>query len=189
MGLVGDLIQPVTGIAQSIFGAVQRNKAKKAYEGMENLDYTKSAAYGNAQVSENMAGRFAQEGLPQESLNLYQDQANRTVSSGISSIGSLRSGVSGVAGLASTVLDSNRQIMAMDSNQRLQNREKWFNTRDNLMSQQQKAFDYEMGYDLLERSRYLSEMAGGREQFNQGLNNIAGGLGNLGVDQIGENKK
>jgi len=182
---VGAIIQSATGIAQSISGAVQRNKAKKAYEGMENLDYTKSAAYGNAEVSENIAGRFAQEGLPQESLNLYQDQANRTVSSGISSIGSLRSGVSGVAGLASTVLDSNRQIMAMDSSQRLQNREKWFNTRDNLMSQQQKAFDYEMGYDLLERSRYLSEMAGGREQFNQGLNNIAGGAGNLGVDQIG----
>lgn len=162
---------------KGIVGAIQRGRAKRKYENMERLDYTDSLAYKTALSSERMASRYAQEGLPQESLNYYADQSARTMASGISSIGSLRSGVAGVGGLATSVLDSTRRLAAMDSEARLQNRQRWFEQRANLQQQQQTAFDYEMGYDMLERARYLSEMSAGREQFTagaQGIVNIAG---------------
>jgi len=189
LGPYGAAVGGVVGGAVGFFKGKKAQDAEDSLDAMPNLDYTQSLAYKNAQVSENLASRYAQEGLPQETLNMYQDENNRVVASGLNSIGSLRSGISGVAGLASTVLDGNRKIMAMDANQRLENRDKWFQSRDNLMRQQEMAFDYEMGYDMLERSRYLSEMAAGRAEQNQWSQEAVNNGGNLASFEWGQNGK
>jgi hypothetical protein len=171
--MIGGMVQGTGGLIQANLGQRQYKEAKKNYENMEQLDYLDSLAYGTTLQNVNLAERQAQTGLPQESKDYYTDQVNRTTAAGLSSIGSLRSGISGVSSLATSVLDSNRQLASMDAGVRLENRDKWMQQRDNLVSQQETAFDYEMGYDILERSRYLAEMSAGRQQMNDGLQNFS----------------
>lgn len=174
--LIGQGIQAATGIAQTISGISNRRRAENAYNSLPKLDYTESLAYKNARLNENIAARQANQGLEPETLSYYTDQSNRALASGLNSIGSLRSGISGVGSLAGSVLEGNRRIATMDAEQRIRNRDEWMRQRDNLVAQGKTAFDYEMGYDMLERARYLSEMSAARQQVNEGLSNIAGGV-------------
>lgn len=180
----------VGGVVGGAVGFIKGKKAQGAeddLDSMQNLDYTQSLAYKSAQLSEDLAARQAQEGLPQESMDYYNDQINRTTASGLNSISSLRSGVAGVGSLAGSALDSTRQLVSMDANQRVKNRENWFNQRDNLVSQQQTAFDYEMGYDMLERARYLSQISAGQQESNQWTQEAVNNGGNLAEMGFGQN--
>lgn len=186
---IGEALKGVTGAVQAIAGAKNRREAKKEYEALEELDYTDSLAYNTARQSEDIAGRRSQEGLPQEVIDLYTDRASRVLSSGLDSIGSMRGLVTGVSGLATSVLDKNRDIALADAQQRERNMEMWFRQRDTLMREQQRAFDYQMDYDTLNRARLLSEMSAGRDQVNQGLSTLAGGVGGLFANIDGKDGK
>jgi hypothetical protein len=67
---------------------------------------------------------LARQGLPQESKDLYQDMADRMLSSGLNRNTAQRGGTGGINDLAQNVTDSYRQIVNMDVTQRLANKTK-----------------------------------------------------------------
>ena len=136
------------------------------------MDFRDSEAYKQAEQNANLAGRYAQEGLPEESLRYGENMANRAIGSAISSTNSLR-GLGNVGALSTSLSDQYRDLAQMDANARVQQRAGYLQQLGLLQQAQQQAFDIDMGYDNLERSRLLGEMAAGRAMFNQGLQNIA----------------
>lgn len=167
------------GIAagQAIGGLIKRNKAKKALGNMKELDYTESDAYKTAQTSANLAGRYAQEGIPEQSLRFQEDMIGRSGAASLASAGSLRQGTIGLGATAIGLADQYRGLAAMDAQQRVANRGQFFDQLQNLQGQQAQAFDYQMGYDMLKRSQYLGEMTAGQDMINSGLSGIANAAG------------
>lgn len=167
------------GIAatQAGIGFFKNRKAKRELRDMKELDYTESDAYKTAQTSANLAGRYAQEGIPEQSMRFQEDMISRSGAASLASAGSLRQGTIGLGATAIGLADQYRGLAAMDAQQRVENRGQFFTQLQNLQGQQAQAFDYEMGYDMLKRSQYLGEMTAGQDMMNQGLSGMAGAAG------------
>lgn len=74
---------------------------------------------------ENLRGEnraLSREGLPQESLDLYGDMADRLTASTLNTNRAQRGGNAGINQFAQNLTDSYRNIVSMDVNQRLANR-------------------------------------------------------------------
>lgn len=167
------------GIAagQAIGGLFKRNKAKKALADMQELDYSQSDAYKTAESTANLAGRYAQEGLPEQSFRFQEDMIGRSGAASLASAGSLRQGTMGLGATAIGLADQYRGLASMDAQQRVTNRGQYFTQLQNLQGQQAQDFDYQMGYDMLKRSQQLGEMTAGQGMINQGLRGILGAGG------------
>lgn len=165
------------GLTQGIVGTINKNKAKKALANMKELDYSESDAYKTAQTSANLAGRYAQEGIPEQSMRFQEDMIGRSGAASLASAGSLRQGTIGLGATAIGLADQYRGLAAMDAQQRVANRGQFFSQLGNLQAQQAQDFDYQMGYDMLKRSQYLGEMTAGQNMINQGLAGMTGAAG------------
>lgn len=165
--------------AQALGGFLQRRKARKSLEDMKPLDYSQSDAYQTAESSANLAGRYAQQGLPEQSMRFQEDMINRSAAAGLASAGSLRQGIAGIGGLATGITDQYRKLASMDADQRIANRGQYFSQLQNLQGQQFQDFDYQMGYDMLKRSQRLGEMTAGQNQMNQGIQGMSDTLQTL----------
>lgn len=178
------------GIAatQAGIGFFKNRKAKRELRDMTELDYTESDAYKTAQTSANLAGRYAQEGIPEQSMRFQEDMISRSGAASLASAGSLRQGTIGLGATAIGLADQYRGLAAMDAQQRVENRGQFFSQLGNLQSQQAQAFDYEMGYDMLKRSQYLGEMTAGQNMINQGFAGMAGAAGAYASGGFGKDK-
>lgn len=158
---------------QTIGGFIKNNRARKRLDEMEDLDYTESDAYKTAQTSANLAGRYAQEGIPEQSFRFQEDMIGRSGAASLASAGSLRQGTTGIGASAIGLADQYRGLASMDAQQRVANRGQFFSQLGNLQGQQAQAFDYQMGYDMLKRSQELGQMTAGQSMVNSGLSGLA----------------
>jgi len=163
-------------LAQTIGGAVSARKARKEFENRERLDYTDTDAFRTAETSENMAGRWAQEGIPESAFRFQEDMISRSGAAALSGAQGLRQGVSGLSATAYGLADQYRSLAAMDAQQQLANRQDWMRQRDNLQNQQRYAFDIEMDDYTLDQAAVLGRMSAGRDTMNAGLSGISTGL-------------
>lgn len=161
--------QGVAGQSQMLIGWLNRRKAKKAYEGMQDLNYKESDAYQTAASTANLAERQANFGIPEASFRFQEDMIGRSGAAALASAGSLRQGTMGLSQASVGLADQYRGLASMDAQQRLSNRDQMFQQRNIFMGQQENDFNVRMGYDMNERARLLGEMAAGRDQFNNGL--------------------
>ena len=176
--IVGGLLSAGLGAVETVAGFFNKRKAKKALANMKELDYSQSDAYKTAESSANLAGRYAQEGLPEQSLRFQEDMIGRSGAASLASAGSLRQGTIGLGATATGLADQYRGLAAMDAQQRVSNRGQYFTQLQNLQGQQAQDFDYQMGYDMLKRSQQLGELTAGQGMINNGLSaltNTAGG--------------
>lgn len=171
-------------LGQTILGAVQQKKARKEFESAEMPDYTQSQAYQTAESSMNLAGRYAQEGLPERVMRFQEDMIGRSGAAGLATTGSLRSGVGGIASAATSLSDQYRQLAAMDANAQLGARQEYMRQRENFQGDQRKAFDDQMGNFINQQAARLGRMAAGNQTMNQGFSNISTAMG-MGVEQSG----
>lgn len=162
-------------LTQTILGGVQQRKARNDFEReSKNMpDYTQSQAYQTAESTMNLAGRYAQEGLPERVMRFQEDMIGRSGAAGLASSGSLRSGVGGIASAATSLSDQYRQLAAMDANAQLGARQEYLRQRENFQGDQRKAFDDQMGNFINQQAARLGRMAAGNQTMNQGLNNMS----------------
>jgi hypothetical protein len=171
-------------LGQTIMGGIQSRKARNEFENAEMPDYTKSQAYQTAESTMNLAGRFAQEGLPERVMRFQEDMIGRSGAAGLATTGSLRSGMGGVASAAASLADQYRQLAAMDANAQLGARQEYIRQRENFQGEQRKAFDDQMGNFINQQAARLGRMVGGNQTMNQGLSNISSVMG-MGIEQGG----
>ena len=86
----------------------------KKLEGLEETDYRDSGAYKQAELNANLAGRYAQEGLPEEVMRFRESMANRSIGSALGAQSSLRS-LGNVGSVANSLSDQYRSIAEKDS--------------------------------------------------------------------------
>ncbi len=171
-------------IGQTIMGGIQSRNARRDFENAQMPDYTQSGAYRTAESTMNLAGRYAQEGMPERSMRFQEDMIGRSGAAGLATTGNLRAGIGGVASAATTLADQYRQLAAMDANIQLQQRGEYMRQRENFQGEQRRAFDDQMGNFINQQAARLGRMSAGNQTMNQGLANISGTAA-MGIEQGG----
>ena len=170
-------LSALQGVGQIVGGIFGRNKAKKEYENAVAPNYLDSQAYKTAQTTANLAGRYAEEGLPEQSMRFQQDMIGRSGAAALGTLSSLRQGVVGVGGVAQGLSDQYRQLASMDANQRISNRSQYFQQMQNLQGQQQVQAERDYGLFLNQQAARLAQMTQGSGNINQGNQSLSQGLG------------
>jgi hypothetical protein len=181
---IGLAIPLALSAGQALFGGLQSRRARKEFENAEMPDYTQSDAYQTAESTMNLAGRYAQEGLPEQVMRFQEDMIGRSGAAGLATTGSLRAGVGGVASAATSLADQYRQLAAMDANAQLQARGEYMRQRENFQGEQRTAFDNQMGQFINQQASRLGRMSAGNQTMNQGLSNLSGTAA-MGIEQGG----
>lgn len=174
-------------LGQTALGAINSRKARKEFENAQMPDYSQSDAYQTAESSMNLAGRYAQEGLPENAMRFQEDMIGRSGASGLASANTLRSGLGGISGAATSLADQYRQLAAMDANTQLQARGEYMRQRENFQGEQRKAFDDQMGNFINQQAARLGRMTAGNQTMNQGLANLSS-TSAMGIEQGGGQK-
>jgi hypothetical protein len=167
--------------AQGLAGYLDSRKARKEFEGAQSPDYTQSQAYKTAQTTANLAGRYAQEGLPEDSLRFQEDMIGRSAAASLSGQGSLRQGVSGITGTAMSLSDQYRQLAAMDANAQIQQRGQYLNQLNRFQQEQRYGFENEVADYVNQQAARLARMSGGMDMMNAGLSGLSTSLA-AGID-------
>jgi len=160
---------------QTVGGMIQQNRARKDFEEQnENMpNILDSRAYQTAKTSENMATRFAQEGLPEETMRFQEDMIGRSGAAALSSVSGLR-GLQSVGGIATSLADQYRSLASMDANQRISNRNQMFAQRQNVQSIEMNQAGREYGQALNMQAASLARMSAGQQNIQSGIDGFAG---------------
>ncbi len=161
------------GGVQTGLGLFQRRKAQREFENAEQPDYTQSDAFQTAESSANLAYRQAQEGLPEQVRRRQEDMIGRSGAAGLATTGSLRSGIAGVGQTAQSLTDAYRDLAAMDAQQQIANRGRFFQQQNLFQREQQRAFDYEMGDFINQQAARLGRMSAGQQTIDAGLSGLS----------------
>lgn len=173
------LVMGAIGAGQAIFGTRQANRAQDRFENAQAPSLLDSRAYQTAQTTQNLTGRWAQTGLPEQSLRLQQDMIGRSGAASLASAGSLRQGVAGLGATAQSLGDQYRNLASMDANQRIANRQQYLGARQNVQNIEMEQGQRDYGQFLNQQAMRLAQMSAGRQTASQGLQGItnAAGLG------------
>lgn len=174
------IIQGGLAAAQTLGGIFQRNKARREFEAAEMPDYTESAAYQNAEQTANLAGRYAQEGMPEQARRFQEDMIGRSGAAALASQGTMR-GLAGAGGVATSLADSYRKLAADDANMQIQQRGNYLQQRNIFQREQARAFDDQMGNFINQQAARLGRMSAGNETMNSGLGGLSSAL-SMGID-------
>ena len=163
--LISGGVQLGTGIYQAIRSSqIEANRPK--YEIPDEIKQNLTQAQLNAI-----------EGMPEDVRNRYIDQLTRTMATGLQALGDRRGGIAGVAGLARTATDANRDLAAMDAQQRQQQEANLMNARQTMANYKDKAFDWNEKQKYLEEAQAKQALSGAAIQNITGsANNVMGGL-------------
>ena len=169
------LVMAGLSAAQTIGGVIQQNRARKDFEKQnENMpSLFDSRAYQTAKTSENMATRFAQEGLPEETMRFQEDMIGRSGAAALSSVSGLR-GLQSVGGIATSLADQYRSLASMDANQRIANRDQMFAQRENVQGIEMNQAGREYGQALNMQAASLARMSAGQQNIQSGIDGLAG---------------
>lgn len=182
---MGPLVLPAImgGIsaAQSLVGFFDSRKARKEFEGAEIPDYTQSEAYKTSQTTANLAGRYAQEGIPESAMRFQEDMIGRSAAASLSGQGSLRQGVSGITGTATSLADQYRSLAAMDANAQISQRGQYLNQMNQFQQEQRYGFENEIADYVNQQAARLARMSGGMDMMNAGLGGLSQSLA-AGID-------
>ena len=161
--------------AQTIGGFFQQNRARKDFEKQnENMpSLFDSRAYQTAKTSENMATRFAQEGLPEETMRFQEDMIGRSGAAALSSVSGLR-GLQSVGGIATSLADQYRSLASMDATQRIANRDQMFAQRENVQGIEMNQAGRDYGQALNMQAASLARMSAGQQNIQSGIDGLAG---------------
>ena len=159
--------------AQLISGEVEKKRAREAFEKQQMPNVFDSRAYRTAKTSENMATRFAQEGLPEETMRFQEDMIGRSGAAALSSVSGLR-GLQGVGGIATSLADQYRSLASMDANQRISNRNQMFAQRENVQGLEMIQGNRDYGQALNMQAASLARMSAGQQNIQSGINGLAG---------------
>ena len=162
-------------IAQTVGGFFQRKRARKDFEKQnENMpSLFDSRAYQTAKTSENMATRFAQEGLPEETMRFQEDMIGRSGAAALSSVSGLR-GLQSVGGIATSLADQYRSLASMDATQRIANRNQMFAQRENVQGIEMNQAGRDYGQALNMQAASLARMSAGQQNIQSGIDGLAG---------------
>jgi len=162
-------------IAQTVGGFFQRKRARKDFEKQnENMpSLFDSRAYQTAKTSENMATRFAQEGLPEETMRFQEDMIGRSGAAALSSVSGLR-GLQSVGGIATSLADQYRSLASMDATQRIANRDQMFAQRENVQGIEMNQAGRDYGQALNMQAASLARMSAGQQNIQSGIDGLAG---------------
>lgn len=158
--------------AQAIGGMFSRKKARKEFEEAEMPDFFESQAFGQAQQNAGLAGRYAKQGLPEESFRFQEDMIGRSGAAALASQGSLRSGIAGSTAVAQSLSDQYRNLAGMDAQARIQQQGQYLQSLGLLQQAQQQGFDYQMGDYVNQQAARLGRMSAGNQTMNAGLEGI-----------------
>lgn len=163
--LISGGVQLGTGIYQAVRSSqIEANRPK--YEIPDEIKQNLTQAQLNAI-----------EGMPEDVRNRYIDQLTRTMATGLQALGDRRGGIAGVAGLARTATDANRDLAAMDAQQRQQQEANLMNARQTMANYKDKAFDWNEKQKYLEEAQAKQALSGAAIQNITGsANNVMGGL-------------
>jgi hypothetical protein len=162
------IAQGAMGLAQTVGGLFGRKKAREEFENMELPSILDSEAYKTAEMSANLAGRQAQEGLPEQTMRFQEDMISRSGAAALNTQGSLR-GLQGVGGIATSLADQYRQLASMDAGQRVANRERYFAERRNVQGLEMQQADREYGQALNKQAAALARMTANQQNIQSGL--------------------
>ena len=154
-------------------GMMQQSRARDDFENQQMPNLLDSRAYQTAKTSENMATRFAQEGLPEETMRFQEDMIGRSGAAALSSVSGLR-GLQGVGGIATSLADQYRSLASMDANQRISNRNQMFTQRQNVQSIEMAQGNRDYGQALNMQAASLARMSAGQQNIQSGINAFAG---------------
>lgn len=161
------------GAAQTIGGLIQRNKARREFEEAEQPDYSQSDAYQTAEASANLSYRQAQEGLPEQVRRFQEDMIGRSGAASLATQQGLRSGLAGVSATAQSLTDQYRNLAAMDANQQIENRQRFYAQQNMFQREQQRDFDYKLGDFINQQAARLGRMSAGADTMNAGLGGLS----------------
>lgn len=165
--------QAISGIGKGIAGLFGRKKAREDFNNVEMPSILDSQAYQTAQTSENLAQRFAQEGLPEQTMRFQEDMIGRAGAAALASQGTLR-GLTQGGGVAQSLLDQTRQLAAMDAQQRIANRGEWFRQRQNVQGLETMQAEREYGQAVNKQAEALARMTANQQNVQSGLNALYG---------------
>ena len=169
------LVMAGLSAVQTIGGFFQRKRARKDFEKQnENMpSLFDSRAYQTAKTSENMATRFAQEGLPEETMRFQEDMIGRSGAAALSSVSGLR-GLQSVGGIATSLADQYRSLASMDATQRIANRDQMFAQRENVQGIEMNQAGRDYGQALNMQAASLARMSAGQQNIQSGIDGLAG---------------
>ena len=165
------------GALQTGIGLFQRRKAQRDFENAEMPDYMDSDAYRTAESSANLAYRQSQSGLPERVRRRQEDLIGRSGAAGLATTGSLRSGIAGVGQTAQSLTDAYSNLAAMDAQQQISNRNRFFQQQNILQNEQRRAFDFTMGDYINQQAARLGRMSAGADTMNAGLGGLSSMFG------------
>lgn len=171
------IAQGAAGLGQFVGGLFGRNKARKDFENAELPSIYDSRAYETAQTTENLAERFAQQGLPEQTMRFQEDMISRSGAAALNSLSGLR-GLQSVGGIATSLADQYRQLASMDAQQRIANRGQWFDARQNVQGLEQAQAERDYGQALNKQAASLARMTANQQNIQSGLGALYG-AGNM----------
>lgn len=149
------------------YGAIQAIRANKDLKTLKRPIRTtdENILYNQALAREN-----ASEGYSSASKNLYTDNVNRALGSGINAILSGGGDVNMISSLVNGVLPSYRQMMIEDSRLKDQKQGLLMNANQAVAAENEANFDYNQNIPYLQR--YYRDV----QQTNAGVANVFGGM-------------
>lgn len=159
------------GLAKTGFGVYQNIRGNNILNNAERPEYTvPEEVYSNL----TEAQRMALDGLPSEQKMEYLRNIDRSTSTGLSASASRKGGLANVDNILKSQTDAYSSLMTQDSVARMQNKQAVMAQRQNLANYKDKAFE------VNEMQPFQAEVAEGQALVGSGLQNIFGGLTDMG---------
>lgn len=162
---------------QAAAGVLQSSGARREFENAVAPSLLDSRAYQTAQTTQNLTGRWAQTGIPEQSMRFQEDMIGRSGAAALGSVGSLRQGVMGAAAVAQSLGDQYRSLASMDANQRIANRTQYLGARQNVQNIEMEQGGRDYGQFLNQQAARLARMSAGRQTTSQGLQGMTNAAG------------
>lgn len=167
------IAQTLMGGAQRLMGGAQARLAQDRFENAVAPSLLNSRAYGTARTTENLTQRWAQTGLPEQTMRFQQDMIGRSGAASLASAQGLRQGTMGLGATAQSLGDQYRSLASMDAQQRIANRGQWLQARQNVQGIEMQQADRDYGNFLNQQAARLAQMSAGRGMQSQGMQQLA----------------
>lgn len=185
------IAQAASTAAQVGIGAVQYFKGKKIREGLERPEYTPTEGIIPESVYQREAlanaQGLAQQGLPAEQRQLYEQNLQRGTTTGLAGMTSRKAGLTGLATLNEQQNQGYQGLLAMDAQARMQNQQNQLNlqaqtgrdiTQAELQNQAFNQQQQDQAFQTNQLNPYYEGLAEAQGLQGSGMQNIMTGLGN-----------
>ena len=184
--IIGGGIGILSGLASTIVGGIKSKRAKKDIEDLQS-NRPKYEIPDEYLTNLSQAERMALQGLPEEQKRAYIQQQERNQANMLRAVSQGGNASRNIASIQQQNQDSYTNLLAMDSQQRMNNMQNLMNQRTSLAQEKEKQWNINKYQPYVQNYNQLSsDVAGAQSLTQSGLNSLMGGVSvaGMGVNEL-----